>query len=100
MMRGYYAFVSHMDGNTRKIWRVLNNLWHEVNFGDDEQIHYQLGALIDEVYQIQVEDLKHLFNSRRIGREKDLFNMFQNIIEKIEQIRSGQEVYTNPKRGQ
>ena len=33
--RGYYAFISHMDGLSRKYWFAFHQLWAEVNAGRD-----------------------------------------------------------------
>jgi len=50
---------------------------------------YQLKSLQNEIIRLQLEDIKGL-------RDKDIFFMFQNIIEKIKDIREGKEVYTKP----
>ena len=31
--RGYYAFISHMDGMSKKTWFAFHQLWAEVNAG-------------------------------------------------------------------
>ena len=49
---------------------------------------YQLKSLQNEIIRLQLEDIKEL-------RDKEVFSMFQNIIEKIKDIRKGKEVYTN-----
>ena len=46
---------------------------------------YQLKSLQNEIIRLQLEDIKGL-------RDKDIFFMFQNIIEKIKDIREGKEV--------
>ena len=50
---------------------------------------YQLKSLQNEIIRLQLDDIKGL-------RDKDVFSMFQNIIEKIKDIREGREVYTKP----
>ena len=47
----------------------------------------QLKHLKNEIIRLQLDDIKTL-------NDNDVFNMFQNIIEKIEQIRAGKKVYT------
>ena len=48
----------------------------------------QLIHLQNEIIRLQLDDLKKL-------SDNDIFNMFQNIIEKIKQIREDKKVYTN-----
>ena len=50
---------------------------------------YQLKSLQNEIIRLQLEDIKGL-------KDKEVFSMFQNIIEKIKDIRKGKEVYTKP----
>ena len=50
---------------------------------------YQLKSLQNEIIRLQLDDIKGL-------RDKDVFSMFQNIIEKIKDTREGREVYTKP----
>ena len=50
-----------------------------------------LTCLQNEINILQIDDLKEL-------SDNDIFNMFQNIIEKIDQIKKGEEVYTIPKK--
>ena len=50
-----------------------------------------LTCLQNEIIRLQLDDLKEL-------SDNDIFNMFQNIIEKIDQIKRGKEVYTIPKK--
>ena len=95
--RGYFAFISHMDFYSRKMWYTLHSLWFEVNTGLDygqletptpySKLDYQLKALQREIIMLQLDDITSL-------KDEEVFSMFQNIIEKIKDIRKGEEVYT------
>ncbi|QDP61117.1 MAG: hypothetical protein Unbinned3325contig1000_2 [Prokaryotic dsDNA virus sp.] len=56
----------------------------------DPKYYNQLSSLQNEIIRLQLNDIKSL-------SKKDIFNMFQNIIEKIHQIKHGEEVYTKNK---